>query len=109
MVLYADGRFLARYSAVDHGEPAIRNAPAGDIEGRWSAGRYCLETLFIPRTHIATSPTLPNATDIVIIGDRLIVLGADSGMTDAAYERNDDTADATSDAAHAGQCGDGAK
>jgi hypothetical protein len=33
------------------------------------------------------TPTLPNVTHVVLIGDRLIVLGADSGMTDAAYRR----------------------
>jgi hypothetical protein len=85
----SDGTFVARFPVSPQGDAAnpIRHAPAGDVDGQWSAGRYCVESLFIPRTYISTRPRLPNAVDIVIIGDRLVMLGADSGMTDAAYRR----------------------
>lgn len=85
-----DGSFVARFPATaprPKEKSAFRYVPAGDVDGRWSAGRYCVESLFIPRTYIATNPRLPNALDIVIIGDRLVMVGADSRMTDAAYRR----------------------
>jgi hypothetical protein len=53
----------------------FRYVPAGDVDGHWSAGRYCVESLFIPRTYISRKPRLPNAVDIVIMGDRLVMLG----------------------------------
>lgn len=40
------------------------------------------------------TPNLPNVSDVVTFGDRLIVVGPDSGMTAAAYRR---IADATGD------------
>jgi hypothetical protein len=39
------------------------------------------------------TPNLLNVTDVVIIGDRLIVLGPDTGMTDAEYRRVGQAAD----------------
>jgi hypothetical protein len=86
---HGDRTFVARFPATPEGDPAnpIRYIPGGDVDGHWSAGRYCVESLFIPRTYISTTPRLPNAVDVAIIGDRLIILGADSGINDAAYRR----------------------
>jgi hypothetical protein len=81
-----DGSFVARFSDQPSGDGAAKR---GEVTGRWSAGRYCLESLFIPRTQISTTPSLPNTATISLIGNRLLIVGADSGVSDAEYQRSE--------------------
>lgn len=86
----ADGTFAAHYegcvlSAFE--QQHLQHPASDDVTGRWRAGDYCVDRLFVPTVVIETDPPVPNTVMILIQRERLSLVGGASGYYDASYYR----------------------
>ena len=89
LVFHTDGSFEASYDGCELNASDDHVAPpsSNELAGTWRAGDFCADRLFFPGVVIETEPGVPNTLKIVKLGNRLAIVGGDSGFYDASYYR----------------------